>query len=134
MDDEVLMVFDVHRAAPIKRTAVEKQVNVHIIFLFGFLLALSVGSTIGASINTVSGAAMSYPVDDMLIEDGTSSGSSPVNNGISYSRIRFQVEASLGPFFGHLIDAHWLPITSASIRRRSLPHLPSSVPTNNTLF
>ncbi|KAF9228273.1 phospholipid-translocating P-type ATPase [Gyrodon lividus] len=39
-------------AAPIKRTAVEKQVNVHIIFLFGFLLALSVGSTIGASINT----------------------------------------------------------------------------------
>ncbi|KAG8221375.1 Ca-transporting ATPase [Butyriboletus roseoflavus] len=39
-------------AAPIKRTAVEKQVNVHIIFLFLFLLALSVGSTIGASINT----------------------------------------------------------------------------------
>ncbi|KAH0831015.1 Ca-transporting ATPase [Lanmaoa asiatica] len=39
-------------AAPIKRTAVEKQVNVHIIFLFVFLLALSVGSTIGASINT----------------------------------------------------------------------------------
>ena len=45
------------RAAPIKRTAVEKQVNVHIIFLFGFLLALSVGSTIGASINTVSCSA-----------------------------------------------------------------------------
>jgi len=41
------------RAAPIKRTAVEKQVNIHIIFLFGFLLALSIGSTIGASINTV---------------------------------------------------------------------------------
>ncbi|KAG9311983.1 hypothetical protein JVU11DRAFT_7253 [Chiua virens] len=39
-------------AAPIKRTAVEKQVNVQIIFLFVFLLALSVGSTIGASINT----------------------------------------------------------------------------------
>ncbi|KAG1716196.1 hypothetical protein ID866_936 [Astraeus odoratus] len=39
-------------AAPIKRTAVEKQVNVHIIFLFGFLLALSIGSTVGASINT----------------------------------------------------------------------------------
>ncbi|KIM63851.1 hypothetical protein SCLCIDRAFT_1213640 [Scleroderma citrinum Foug A] len=39
-------------AAPIKRTAVEKQVNIHIIFLFGFLLALSIGSTIGASINT----------------------------------------------------------------------------------
>ncbi|KAF9240395.1 Ca-transporting ATPase [Melanogaster broomeanus] len=40
-------------AAPIKRTAVEKQVNVHIIFLFGFLLALSIGSTVGASINSV---------------------------------------------------------------------------------
>ncbi|KAF8448709.1 hypothetical protein L210DRAFT_3387838 [Boletus edulis BED1] len=39
-------------AAPIKRTAVEKQVNVHIIFLFGFLLALSVGSTVGASIHS----------------------------------------------------------------------------------
>ncbi|KAI9568657.1 phospholipid-translocating P-type ATPase [Boletus coccyginus] len=39
-------------AAPIKKTAVEKQVNVHIIFLFGFLLALSVRSTICASINT----------------------------------------------------------------------------------
>ncbi|EIW80800.1 aminophospholipid-transporting P-type ATPase [Coniophora puteana RWD-64-598 SS2] len=39
-------------AAPIKRTAVEKQVNVQIVFLFVFLLALSVGSTIGASINT----------------------------------------------------------------------------------
>ncbi|KAI9566176.1 hypothetical protein HD554DRAFT_1200023 [Boletus coccyginus] len=41
-----------HRAAPIKRTAVEKQVDVRIIFLFGFLLALSVRSTIGARINT----------------------------------------------------------------------------------
>ncbi|KAG1828470.1 Ca-transporting ATPase [Suillus variegatus] len=39
-------------AAPIKRTAVERQVNTHIIFLFVFLLALSLGSTIGASINT----------------------------------------------------------------------------------
>ncbi|KAH7883148.1 Ca-transporting ATPase [Phlebopus sp. FC_14] len=39
-------------AAPIKRTSVEKQVNVHIIFLFGLLLALSIGSTVGASINT----------------------------------------------------------------------------------
>ncbi|KAH7920341.1 Ca-transporting ATPase [Leucogyrophana mollusca] len=39
-------------ATPIKRTAVERQVNVHIIFLFCFLLALSIGSTIGASINT----------------------------------------------------------------------------------
>ncbi|KAG2030331.1 calcium transporting ATPase [Suillus americanus] len=39
-------------AAPIKRTAVERQVNIHIVFLFVFLLALSLGSTIGASINT----------------------------------------------------------------------------------
>lgn len=41
-------------AAPIKRTAVEKQVNIQIVFLFGLLLALSVGSTIGASIQMVS--------------------------------------------------------------------------------
>ncbi|KAM5531114.1 hypothetical protein V8D89_015228 [Ganoderma adspersum] len=37
-------------AAPIKRTAVERQVNVHIVFLFIFLLALSIGSTVGSSI------------------------------------------------------------------------------------
>ncbi|KAI0799980.1 phospholipid-translocating P-type ATPase [Fomes fomentarius] len=37
-------------AAPIKRTAVERQVNIHIVFLFVFLLALSIGSTIGSSI------------------------------------------------------------------------------------
>ena len=41
------------RAAPIKRTAIERQVNVHIIFLFFLLLALSLGSTIGSSIRTV---------------------------------------------------------------------------------
>jgi phospholipid-transporting ATPase len=40
-------------AAPIKRTAVENQVNTQIVFLFGLLLALSVGSTIGASIQMV---------------------------------------------------------------------------------
>lgn len=39
-------------AAPIKRTAVEKQVNVQIVFLFVFLLALSLGSTVGASIRS----------------------------------------------------------------------------------
>lgn len=43
-------------AAPIKRTAVEKQVNVHIIFLFIFLLVLSIGSTVGSSIRAVSSA------------------------------------------------------------------------------
>ncbi|RDX41412.1 phospholipid-translocating P-type ATPase [Lentinus brumalis] len=39
-------------AAPIKRTAVERQVNIHIVFLFIFLLALSIGSTIGSSIRS----------------------------------------------------------------------------------
>lgn len=39
-------------AAPIKRTAVERQVNVQIVFLFVFLLLLSLGSTIGASIRS----------------------------------------------------------------------------------
>ncbi|KAG8782134.1 hypothetical protein FRC12_021196 [Ceratobasidium sp. 428] len=37
-------------AAPIKRTAVERQVNVQILFLFGVLLLLSLSSTIGSSI------------------------------------------------------------------------------------
>ncbi|KEP50793.1 phospholipid P-type ATPase transporter [Rhizoctonia solani 123E] len=37
-------------AAPIKRTAVERQVNVQIVFLFMVLLALSLASTIGSSI------------------------------------------------------------------------------------
>lgn len=41
-------------AAPIKRTAVEKQVNTQIVFLFMLLLGLSIGSTIGASIRSVS--------------------------------------------------------------------------------
>ncbi|ESK93693.1 calcium transporting atpase [Moniliophthora roreri MCA 2997] len=39
-------------AAPIKRTAVERQVNIQIVFLFILLLALSIGSTIGSSIRT----------------------------------------------------------------------------------
>ncbi|EJD08415.1 calcium transporting ATPase [Fomitiporia mediterranea MF3/22] len=39
-------------AAPIKRTAVERQVNINIILLFILLLALSIGSTIGSSIRT----------------------------------------------------------------------------------
>ncbi|KIM45195.1 hypothetical protein M413DRAFT_441876 [Hebeloma cylindrosporum] len=39
-------------AAPVKRTAVERQVNTQIIFLFILLLALSLGSTIGSSIRT----------------------------------------------------------------------------------
>ncbi|KAJ7594628.1 calcium transporting ATPase [Mycena floridula] len=39
-------------AAPIKRTALERQVNVQIVFLFILLLALSIGSTVGSSIRT----------------------------------------------------------------------------------
>ncbi|KAF9564813.1 calcium transporting ATPase [Agrocybe pediades] len=39
-------------AAPVKRTAVERQVNGQIVFLFILLLALSLGSTIGSSIRT----------------------------------------------------------------------------------
>ncbi|KAH6914262.1 calcium transporting ATPase [Coprinopsis sp. MPI-PUGE-AT-0042] len=39
-------------AAPIKRTAVERQVNIQIVFLFILLLALSIGSTIGSSIRS----------------------------------------------------------------------------------
>ena len=41
-------------AAPVKRTAVERQVNLQIVFLFVLLLGLSIGSTIGSSIRTVS--------------------------------------------------------------------------------
>lgn len=40
-------------AAPIKRTAVERQVNLQIVFLFVLLLALSIGSTVGSSIRSV---------------------------------------------------------------------------------
>ncbi|KAI0820969.1 calcium transporting ATPase [Irpex lacteus] len=39
-------------AAPIKRTAVERQVNTQIVFLFILLVALSLGSTIGSSIRS----------------------------------------------------------------------------------
>ncbi|KAG7098494.1 hypothetical protein E1B28_000438 [Marasmius oreades] len=39
-------------AAPIKRTNVERQVNVQILFLFVLLLLLSIGSTVGSSIRT----------------------------------------------------------------------------------
>lgn len=41
-------------ATPIKRTAVERQVNIQILFLFGVLLALSLASTVGSSVRTVS--------------------------------------------------------------------------------
>lgn len=67
------------RAAPIKRTAVERQVNIHIIFLFFLLMALSLGSTIGSSIRTV----RIFVVLKLLLSfDFRCSGSSLVNNGI----------------------------------------------------
>lgn len=47
-----LSYIRIFSAAPIKRTAVERQVNVQIVFLFILLLALSIGSTIGSSIRT----------------------------------------------------------------------------------
>lgn len=48
-------------AAPIKRTAVEKQVNVQILFLFILLLALSIASSIGAIVrNTAYASEMKY--------------------------------------------------------------------------
>ena len=48
-------------AAPIKRTAVEKQVNVQILLLFILLLALSVASSIGAIVrNTAYSGEMKY--------------------------------------------------------------------------
>lgn len=40
--------------APFKRTAVERQVNMQILYLFILLLILSLVSTIGSSIRTVS--------------------------------------------------------------------------------
>jgi hypothetical protein len=40
--------------APIKRTAVERQVNMQILYLFILLLILSLVSTIGSSVRTVS--------------------------------------------------------------------------------
>jgi len=46
------LISCVFSAAPIKRTAVERQVNVLILFLFFILLALSIGSTIGSSIRS----------------------------------------------------------------------------------
>lgn len=43
-----------HRQAPIKRTNVEKQVNSRIIILFALLVLLSLVSTVGGVIRTVS--------------------------------------------------------------------------------
>lgn len=53
-------------AAPIKRTAVEKQVNVLILLLFVLLLALSIGSAIGSIVrNSVYASEMQY----LLLDD-----------------------------------------------------------------
>lgn len=42
------------RDAPVKRTNVERQVNMQILYLFILLLILSLVSTIGSSVRTVS--------------------------------------------------------------------------------
>ena len=65
-------------AAPIKRTAVERQVNVQIVFLFVFLLGLSLASTIGSSIQTVSELFLGEEIN-LIFYIG--SGSSQVING-----------------------------------------------------
>jgi phospholipid-transporting ATPase len=44
---------DTSSAAPVKRTAVERQVNKQIFFLFLALIALSLASTIGSGIRSV---------------------------------------------------------------------------------
>lgn len=78
--EDVVIELDVSsRAAPIKRTAVERQVNLQIVFLFAFLLALSLGSSIGSSIRAVS------PVPDYAsrcLYQSCFSGCSLVSNGI----------------------------------------------------
>ncbi|EST09357.2 P-type ATPase, A domain protein [Kalmanozyma brasiliensis GHG001] len=57
-------------ATPIKRTAVEKQVNVLILYLFILLLALSIASSIGAIVrNTAFASEMKYL---LLAEEGKS--------------------------------------------------------------
>ncbi|CAG8763600.1 9028_t:CDS:2, partial [Acaulospora morrowiae] len=48
-------------ATPIKRTSVEKMVNVQIIFLFGILLTMSVACSLGSAITTLKdGDKLSY--------------------------------------------------------------------------
>lgn len=53
-------------AAPIKRTAVEKQVNILILLLFVLLLGLSIGSSIGS---TVRNSAYAGEMQYLLLED-----------------------------------------------------------------
>ncbi|KAH8828098.1 calcium transporting ATPase [Flagelloscypha sp. PMI_526] len=57
-------------AAPIKRTLVERQVNLQIVFLFIMLLALSLGSTVGSSIRTwFFSSAQWYLVEGNTVSD-----------------------------------------------------------------
>lgn len=78
-------------AAPIKRTAVERQVNVQIVFLFFLLLALSVGSSIGSVIRMV---GLFVPEEGRAFISTTFpfSGFSLTSSGISRRRIRQQTE------------------------------------------
>lgn len=76
-------------ATPIKRTAVERQVNVQIVFLFFLLLALSLGSSIGSVIRLVGSSNLKC---DRVVTWLTCvfSGSFPESNGTSTSRTRLQ--------------------------------------------
>ena len=47
-------------AAPIKRTAVERMVNLQIVFLFGILITLCLISSAGQIINFVFGGTLGY--------------------------------------------------------------------------
>lgn len=58
-----------NRAAPIKRTAMEKTVNIQMLYLFGILMALSVGCAIGSLVrNHLNGTQMWY----LLLGDDSS--------------------------------------------------------------
>lgn len=84
-------------AAPIKRTAVERQVNIQIVFLFVLLLALSIGSTIGSSIREVS---VKFKDHISCFSNGIFSGYFQVNNGICSRRQPFQAEVRVSrPLF-----------------------------------
>lgn len=61
------LIPPLYSAAPIKRTAMERMVNVQILFLLAILLALSLACAIGSTIRThVYGDDMWY----LLLDDG----------------------------------------------------------------
>ena len=78
-------------AAPIKRTAVEKMVNVQIIFLFIILLALSIGSSVGTFVRTV--RRCSFRLYVVLMS--TLSMSTKIKCGISFCKKNRVAESAL---------------------------------------